>query len=156
MAKALCLVQVTITKYTDSRYCEILQYMEGIYWIDMIEQTLRCVCVRWCTDDNVDHNLGWDTSGLQRGHLGVRECFEMERLQTMQGSVKEFRANHVIIPYTESLPWPLQLLHVNIFYKNPYSCLLAYNLSFLNGSLYNRTANRIYRKGELDLFSKLY
>lgn len=68
----------------------------------------HCVCRM--SQPGIDHRC------FIKGISKSEESFEMDVLQTLQGYVNVIRANHVIMPFTERVPWPFWRFYLNKFH----------------------------------------
>lgn len=93
-AKVLLLFSIRIRGIIESQDYSFSQYIYMARPIDTVDETLRRVHLRSSTDDEVDCSLRRGTVISKQGDLSVREFFEMERLETLQGCVDVLRANH--------------------------------------------------------------
>lgn len=73
-----------------------LQYVEVTHPRDMVDETLGCACLRLNTDDEVDHNLEYDTTASKKRGYMATKWLGMERLKIFKGCMNVVRGNHVI------------------------------------------------------------
>lgn len=120
VAKVLLLFRMNLGGEEVGKEYAFLQYMEVSRPVDVIEETLNCVCLRWSTDDEVDYSCGGGRNGEKRGRLQVGEWFGIEELGTLKGCVNVIRSNHAIEPFTKRLAWPYRRFYVNRFHVEGY------------------------------------
>ena len=110
------LVALFHVKYGQTRQeYAFLQYMQCVDPVDAVDSTLKCICLRWATTDEVDHT----TSALpeQGGTVCVGEWYDIVPVDTIVGAVHVVRSNFSISPFTSVLPWSHHRFYVNRFYR---------------------------------------
>lgn len=120
VAKVLLLFRMNLGGEEVGKEYAFLQYMEVSRLVDVIEETLNFVCLRWSTDDEVDYSGSGGRNGQKRGLLQVGEWFEIVELETLKGCVNVIRSNHAIEPFTKRLAWPYRSFYVNRFHVERY------------------------------------
>lgn len=70
--KALCLSNISVRWSIDGQKYESTLYMELSGQSDMVDETLRCVCLRWRADVEVDQNLSRETGISEHGGLNIK------------------------------------------------------------------------------------
>lgn len=117
--------------------------MEAKSRIDTVDKTLGGVRLRWSTDGEMEHNLGWVTNSYMHEHLDVGKWLEKDVLQTLKGFVNFFRANHATEPFRDRILWPLRWFSLDKFYSDFWASLLTYEFEkILN--VYNEPVNMFY------------
>ena len=105
-----------ITNHPAKEYA-FVQFMEVTSCLTKVDEVLGCVCLRWATDDNIDHTLDPSTH-IRAGHIETAEWYGLVPFDSLIGTVQVLRANIPISPFTSPIPWPLHRFHVNRFYVN--------------------------------------
>lgn len=75
--------------------------MEVTHPMDIVIESLGCVCQMWITDEADNHGCRGGTGAIKYGRRNMSEWIGMDSLQTIQGFVNVLKANHVITPFTE-------------------------------------------------------
>ena len=79
---------------------------------DEIDNILNCVCLRWETEDGIDHSseeiTGSDT-------ITAGEQYGVVPLKSICGTCDIIRSNYAIHPFTQELPWTHHRFYVNRF-----------------------------------------
>lgn len=98
--------------------------MEVTPTIDTVEETPGRSCVKWSTDEEVDHNLRRGMGISEQGGLSVGEWFELKHLKTLQRCVSVMRASHAVAPFSQRTPYPLRGFLLKSFYRGCYAYFL--------------------------------
>jgi hypothetical protein len=85
--------------------------------IDRIKEALRCVCLLWATEDNIDHTVDPSTH-IRAGQIETAEWYGLVPFDSIVGTVQVLRSNIPIPPFTSQIPWPLHRFHINRFLVN--------------------------------------
>lgn len=79
---------------------------------DKVDKTLRCVCIRWSPDDEVDDNV--ETKWTQ----SRQKWFGVEPFDGCKGTVNVVGSNHGLQPFTKDIKWTQPNLYINLFMKS--------------------------------------
>lgn len=71
----------------------------------------------------------------ERGSVNVRGLFGMELRETLYGCMNLIRANYVIAPFLERIPWPLIQVRMFIDCQEPSSEIISRLLKFFIRSI---------------------
>jgi len=114
VAKVLCLFHISIGGRREE--CAFVQYMQCTPPVDEVDDLLRCVCLRWATDDGIDHTV---LPVPSRGRpVVVGEWYGIEPMQSILGTVHVLRSNFAVAPFTSELPWSHHRFYINRFYRD--------------------------------------
>jgi len=94
-----------------------VQFMEVTECSTTVDEVLGCVCLRWATEDNIDHTLD-PSAHIRAGHIETAEWYGLVPFDSLVGTVQVLRANIPIPPFTTQIPWPLHRFHINRFFLN--------------------------------------
>jgi len=93
-----------------------VQFMQCTPPLDHVDDILQCVCLRWATEDGVDHTV---TPVPTRGRpVLAGDWYGIEPVQSILGTVHVVRSNFAVSPYTQELPWSHHRFYVNRFYRD--------------------------------------
>jgi len=111
-AKVLSLFHVSVPLQGFSKQMALVKYYQVTKPMDAIDRALKCVCLRWETEDDIDHTLepvpNSDT-------IEVGERFGLVSFQSICGVAHVVRANYAIQPFSKEIPWPYHRFYVNRF-----------------------------------------
>lgn len=71
VAKVVVLFKMIVRGSNESKEYSDLQYIIGLRLIDRLYKTLWCICLRWTTDDEMDHSLERGTSISKQASYSV-------------------------------------------------------------------------------------
>ena len=91
-----------------------VQFMEVTQPLSSADKALKCVCLRWATDDNVDYTLDPGRQ-IERGQMECGEWYGFIPFNSIVGTVQVVRSNIAVPPFTNPSPWPLHRFYVNRF-----------------------------------------
>jgi hypothetical protein len=94
-----------------------VQFMEVTKCLTTVDEALGCVCLRWATEDNIDHTVDPSTH-IRAGQIETAEWYGLVPFDSIVGTVQVLRSNIPIPPFTSQIPWPLHRFHINRFYVN--------------------------------------
>lgn len=100
------------------KYC-FVQYMHTIPPLDMVDQSLGCVCVSCKTIDSVNYTVQDPPTGMRTDGIEVGELYEVVKFATILGTVHVLRSNFAIQPFSNDLPWTHHRFYVNRLYREP-------------------------------------
>ena len=105
-----------ISTYGWKHECAFVQYMQSTQPIDAVDRELKCLCLRWATEDEIDHTLSDVPDDGQPVEVG--KWFGIEHVDSIMGSVHVVRSNFTVHPFTPEIPWSHHRFYVNRFYRN--------------------------------------
>ena len=114
VAKVLSLFRVRGCTEKSEKQLAFVQYMCVSKPLNGVDQALGCVCLRWDTEDGVDHTLH-TSSVLRHDHIHAGAWFGLVPFHSIVGTVPVLRSNISIQPFTNPLPWPLHRFRINRF-----------------------------------------
>lgn len=85
--------------------------------IDIVEETVVCVCLRYSTNNEVDDSLRQGTGVSQQKRLSFGDWFRFECLEYLQCCMNILRANHAVSPFLKRTPRQLRHFCPNSFYE---------------------------------------
>ena len=91
-----------------------VQFMEVTQPLSSADKALKCVCLRWASDDNVDYTLD-PVRQIERGQMECGEWYGFIPFNSIVGTVQVVRSNIAVPPFTNPSPWPLHRFYVNRF-----------------------------------------
>ena len=80
---------------------------------DDIDKILDCVCLRWETEDGIDHS---SSMVKNKDTILAGEQYGLIPFQSICGTCHVIRGNYGIYPYTQQLPWTHHRFYVNRFH----------------------------------------
>lgn len=112
-AEILPLFRIGVRGSNESQEYAFSQSIVMTRSIDKVGKTLRCVCLRCISDDEVPHSLRRSIRTSERGAPSVREWIGMACLEIVIGCVDVVRPNYSIAPLTRRILWPLRRFYLN-------------------------------------------
>ena len=88
--------------------------MEVTKPVTAADKALKCVCLRWATDDNIDYTVSPEKE-IQRGQMECGEQYGFIPFNSIVGTVQVVRSNIPVPPFKDPTPWPLHRFYVNRF-----------------------------------------
>jgi len=79
-----------------------------------IDKKLGCVCLRWETEDGIDHTLEKNCT-MENEVISSGENYGLVQFQSICGTMQLIRSNYGIQPFTDELPWTHHRFYVNRF-----------------------------------------
>ena len=111
-AKVLSLFHVSVPSKDFTRHMALVKYYQVTKPKDTIDRVLNCVCLRWETEDDIDHTIQ-DVPTSKTIEAGER--FGLISFQSICGVIHVVRANYAIHPFFKEIPWPYHRFYVNRF-----------------------------------------
>lgn len=111
-AKVILLMRITCEKSSYEDEVAMVRYFTCTQPTDEIDNILDCICLRWETEDGIDH------SKKNVGHESMIEAGEEYGLipfQSICGTCELIRSNYAIHPFTTEIPWTHHKFYVNRF-----------------------------------------
>lgn len=143
----LCLLfQRSIEKDSGSQEFGFQQYMDGEPPIDTVGDTVRCVFIRWRSNDEVSQNIRWGTGSLKLEHKMAEERLGLKISRPTQGCLNSFRESDTIETFTKTYPCPLQRLYVNKCHNDCKFRLPEYYFASVNPSCRHQNTNMFYEE----------
>lgn len=93
----------------------LIQYFEITSPIDSVDRVLRCLCLRWATDDEVDLTVNENLSSADIIEVG--EWYGVVPFSSVRSVHHIVRSNYCVSSFTSPLPWPLHRFYVNRFHQ---------------------------------------
>ena len=119
-AKVQLLLHVTCENTNFRKELAFLKYFICSAPVDEVDKILNCICLRWETEDGIDHSLSPGSLGQ---HILAGEHYGLASFQSLCGVAHIVRSNYGIHPFTEELPWTHHRFHVNRFLPVSYTHL---------------------------------
>lgn len=94
------------------------QDMECTPALDNLDKQLGCMCLRWSTTDEQDHDAVAGYELNNRTGLNAGEWCAVELFSAIRGVVHVVKGKYGNPLLSKPLPWPYHLFYVNIFYRN--------------------------------------
>jgi len=92
--------------------CAFVQYFDITPPMDEVDKSLRCICLRWSTDDGKDHSLrDPSTATIEAG-----EWYGIIPFRSIVSVHHIVRSNYPLPPFLPKLPWPSHRFYVNRFF----------------------------------------
>lgn len=116
-AQAMLLFTLSVSNTTFTQDLVFVQYMTVTSPKDGVDQSLRCICLRWETEDGIDHSLD-SMRNVQKDSLFAGEWYGLVPFHSICGTCHILRSNVAIQPFTEQLPWTHHRFYVNRFFHH--------------------------------------
>jgi hypothetical protein len=114
VAKVLLLFSMKDSSRGDPHEYAFVRYMIATDQVTAVDKELKCVCLRWETDEDVDRTLNI-TEEMEENYIEVGEWFGLVPFSSVVGTVQVLRSNVPVRPFTSPLPWPLHRFYINRF-----------------------------------------
>lgn len=118
VGRVLCLISLREggAKGTQKPYA-FIQFMDYTKPADSFDSSLRCVIVRWSTQDETDHSLH-QPSGTGRSNIvHAAPWFGLIPLESVSGKIPIVRSNYNVHPFSVAKAWIYHRFYINRFYK---------------------------------------
>lgn len=96
-----------------------LQFMDCTSLQDAADWTLRCLCMWWSTDHELDHTVRKEQGKRCTDSLEFGKWFGIKLYSTIESSLQLVTNNCEVYQFTSGLPWPQHRFYVNRFYSAP-------------------------------------
>jgi hypothetical protein len=114
VAKVLLLFSMKDSRTVEPHEYAFVRYMVATDQASAVDKELKCVCLRWETDEDVDRTLNI-TEEMEENYIEAGEWFGLVPFSSIVGTVQVLRSNVPIRPFTTPLPWPLHRFYINRF-----------------------------------------
>ena len=108
--KVLLLFLLTVDNTDYKKEFALIQYMTCTAPLNKSEEALGCLCLRWETEDEIDHTLKPDMEEVETG-----EWYGMIPINSICGTCQIVRSNIAFDPFRKPLPWINHRFFVNRF-----------------------------------------
>ena len=111
-AQVISLFHISVPQRNYSKQVSFLRYFHVTEPSDQIDRILGCICLRWETEDGVDHTK---RQNRLQSSISVGEQYGLVSFQSLCGVVHIIRSNYALPPFSKELPWPYHKFYVNKF-----------------------------------------
>ena len=108
--KVLLLFLLTVDNTDYKKEFALIQYMTCSAPLNKSEEALGCLCLRWETEDGIDHTLNPELQEVETG-----EWYGMIPINSICGTCQIVRSNIAFDPFRKPLPWIKHRYFVNKF-----------------------------------------
>ncbi len=112
-AKVLSLFHLEVPDRNYKKELAFVKYYQTSEPQDNIDRELGCICLRWETEDGLDHSK---RAGKSSDIITAGERYGIASFQSICGVAHILRSNYAIPPFYKEIPWPLHRFYVNRFY----------------------------------------
>lgn len=112
--KTLLLFRISCEEKTYSKEFALVKFFTCCRPTDNIDKILGCICLRWETEDGLDHS---NSVFKDKDTIRAGEQYGLIPFQSICGTCQVIRSNYGIHPYSEELPWTHHKFYVNRFHS---------------------------------------